>query len=60
VAAFEAESTNPQILMQRAQSLQSAGKSAQACRVYRQIAEGSWQPRFGWIQQQARSQLGSR
>jgi len=60
VAAFEAESTNPEILMQRAQALQAAGKGAEARKVYRQIADGQWQPRFQWVQQQARHQVGSR
>ncbi|MBY0527746.1 MAG: FecR domain-containing protein [Gemmataceae bacterium] len=59
-AAFEAEQTNPQILMQRAQALQQAGKTTEARKVYRQIADGSWQPRFQWMQQQARQQLGVR
>jgi tetratricopeptide (TPR) repeat protein len=58
--AFEAESTNAEILMQRAQGLQAAGRGAEARKVYRQIANGTWQPRFNWIQQQARSQLNGR
>jgi anti-sigma factor RsiW len=58
--AFEAESTNPQILLEHAQMLQQAGRVADAQRLYRQIAEGKWQPRFQWIQQQARWQQGMR
>jgi hypothetical protein len=60
VAAFEAESTNPEILMQRAGVLRSAGKHAEARRLYRQIANGTWQPRFADVQQQARWDLGMR
>jgi hypothetical protein len=60
VLAFEAESTNAQILWERAQSLQQAGKIADAQKVYRQIAEGEWQPRFQGLKYQARYQLGIR
>ncbi|OAI46640.1 hypothetical protein AYO44_11025 [Planctomycetaceae bacterium SCGC AG-212-F19] len=58
--AFEAESTNPQILLEQAQMLQQAGRVADAQRRYRQIAEGNWQPRFQWIKQQAQWQQGMR
>ena len=58
--AFEREPTNPQILMERAQTLQQAGKLMEARKVYRQIADGEWQPRFRWVQQQARWQMGVR
>jgi ferric-dicitrate binding protein FerR (iron transport regulator) len=60
VLAFEAESTNAQILWERAQTLQQAGKIADAQKVYRQIAEGEWQPRFQGLKYQARYQLGIR
>jgi predicted Zn-dependent protease len=58
--AFEREPTNAQILMERAQALQQAGKLVDARKVYRQISDGEWQPRFRWVQQQARWQLGIR
>jgi tetratricopeptide (TPR) repeat protein len=58
--AFEAESTNPQILMEQAQMLQQAGRHAEAMNVYRTVADGNWQPRFQWVKQQARWQLGVR
>ena len=59
-AAFVAEPTNAQILWDRAQSLQQAGKATEARQVYCTLADGQWQPRFRWIQQQARYQLGIR
>ena len=58
--AFDAESTNPQILLEHAQMLQQAGRTADAQRLYRQVADGAWQPRFQWIKQQARWQQGMR
>lgn len=59
-AAFEAEPTNAQVLWDRAQSLLHAGKRAEAGQVLRQLAEGQWQPRFHWIQTQARRQMENR
>jgi ferric-dicitrate binding protein FerR (iron transport regulator)/tetratricopeptide (TPR) repeat protein len=59
-AAFEAEPTNPQILWDRAQSLRQNGQSAQAQKLLRQIVEGDWQPRFGWVRSQAKWQLEGR
>ena len=56
-AAFEAEPTNAQILWDRAQNLRQAGQSVEAARLLRQIAEGRWQPRFTWLQTQAKWQL---
>jgi tetratricopeptide (TPR) repeat protein len=55
--AFEAEPTNAQILWDRAELLQEMGKSKQARKIYRQIADGTWQPRFSWIQRQAREMV---
>jgi ferric-dicitrate binding protein FerR (iron transport regulator) len=55
--AFESERTNAQILWDRAQNLQQSGKFEQARAVYRQLADGTWQPRFQWMAQQARAQL---
>jgi tetratricopeptide (TPR) repeat protein len=59
-AAFEAEPTNAQILWDRAQNLQQAGKRVAAQQVYRQLAGGDWQPRFSSLQVQARWQLENR
>jgi len=56
-AAFAAEPTNPQILWDRAESLRQNGKSAEARKVLRQIVDGEWQPRFGWVRSQAKWQL---
>jgi tetratricopeptide (TPR) repeat protein len=55
--AFEAEPTNAQILWDRATLLQEMGKTEQARAVYRQIADGTWQPRFSWIQTHAREMV---
>ncbi len=60
VAAFDAEPTNPQILWDRAESLRQSGQRAEAQKVLRQITEGDWQPRFGWVRSQARWQLEGR
>jgi hypothetical protein len=56
-AAFEAEPTNAQLLWDRAQNLTQAGRVDEAQKVYRRLAEGPWQPRFAWLQSQARWQL---
>ncbi|HMF13630.1 MAG TPA: hypothetical protein VKE94_15030, partial [Gemmataceae bacterium] len=53
-AAFEAEPTNAQILWDRATNLRQAGKVQEAKMLYRQLAEDTWQPRFAWLQTQAR------
>jgi ferric-dicitrate binding protein FerR (iron transport regulator) len=55
--AFAAEQTNAQILWDRAESLRQAGRWEAARRVYRQLAEGTWQVRFAGLQQQARAYL---
>jgi hypothetical protein len=57
--AWEKEPANAQILWERALNLQEAGKAEQAQPLLRQLAEGKWQPRFGWIQEEARRQLES-
>jgi tetratricopeptide (TPR) repeat protein len=59
-AAFEAEPTNAQILWDRAQTLRQAGRTTEARRLLRQIAEGTWQPRFLGLQAQARAQIGGK
>jgi tetratricopeptide (TPR) repeat protein len=53
-AAFEAEPTNAQLLWDRGDNLRRAGKVAASQAVFRQLADGDWQPRFRWLQQQAR------
>jgi hypothetical protein len=59
-AAFAAEPTNAQLLWDRAQNLGQAGRAAEARSLYRRLAEGTWQPRFNWVQTQARWQLEKR
>ncbi len=52
--AFEAEPTNAQILWERAASLEQAGRRAEARSVYQKLAEGQWQERFRWMQNEAK------
>jgi hypothetical protein len=59
-AAFEAEPTDAQLLWDRAQNLQQAGRKSEANTVLRKIADGDWQPRFSWLKSQARWQLEGR
>ena len=56
-AAYEAEPTNAQILWDRAQNLEQAGKLVTAQQLYRQIAESTWQPRFQCLVAQAKLRL---
>jgi ferric-dicitrate binding protein FerR (iron transport regulator)/tetratricopeptide (TPR) repeat protein len=58
VAAFETEPTNPSILYDRATNLEADGKHTAARAVFRRIAEGDWQPRFKWVQESAKRELG--
>jgi tetratricopeptide (TPR) repeat protein len=58
--AFAAESTNPQILWDRAECLIQAGKPELARAQYQRIANGQWQPRFANLQHQARQRAGER
>jgi tetratricopeptide (TPR) repeat protein len=58
VQAFAAEPTNAQILWERAMTLQQAGRNPEAKKLFQQLADTQWQPRFSWIQAQARRQLG--
>ncbi len=55
--AYRSESTNPQILWDRAQNLLQLGRVNQARDLWRQIAEGTWQPRFQTLVPQARWHL---
>jgi hypothetical protein len=59
-AAFEAEPTNAQFLWDRAENLRQAGRLAAARTLYRQLAEGTWQPRFAGLKEQARWRLERR
>jgi hypothetical protein len=59
-SAFGAEPTNAQLLWDRAQNLKQAGRRAEANKLLRQLAEGSWKPRFQALQKQARWQLDNR
>jgi tetratricopeptide (TPR) repeat protein len=56
-AACEAEPTNAQLLWDRAELLGQAGRREAAEELRRQIAEGTWQPRFQALQQRARQSL---
>jgi Tfp pilus assembly protein PilF len=58
--AFETEPTNAQLLWDRAQMLQNVGRYAESRQVYARLADGQWQTRFQWMQQQARWQMGQR
>jgi tetratricopeptide (TPR) repeat protein len=49
-AAFESEPTNAQILWDRAGNLRQAGQIESARKLYRQLADGDWQPRFRSLQ----------
>jgi tetratricopeptide (TPR) repeat protein len=55
--AFECESTNPQILWQRAQNLLQMGRVEEARALWREIAQGGWQDRFQTLVPQARWHL---
>jgi thioredoxin-like negative regulator of GroEL len=59
-AAFEAEPTNAQLLWDRAENLRQSGRLTQARALYRQLAEGEWQPRFSGLVTQARWALEGR
>jgi tetratricopeptide (TPR) repeat protein len=56
-SAFETEPTNAQILWDRAENLRRLGKNVEAATLFRQIAEGTWQPRFQGLVNQARTQV---
>ena len=51
--AFEVEPTNAQVLWDRAQLLQQSQKFEEARKLFKQLADGKWEPRFNWIQRQA-------
>ncbi len=56
--AFEIEPTNAQFLWDRAEALRVAGRMSDARKVWRQLADGEWQPRFQVHQDDARRRLG--
>jgi ferric-dicitrate binding protein FerR (iron transport regulator)/tetratricopeptide (TPR) repeat protein len=58
--AFDAEPTNAQILWDRAANLQQAGRGAEARAVYQTLADGHWQERFQWIQNEAKRKVSQR
>ena len=59
-AAYQAEPTNAQILWDRAVNLGKMGRTEHANRLYSQIANGTWQPRFQDLQRQAVQQFNQR
>jgi tetratricopeptide (TPR) repeat protein len=56
-AAYQTEPTNAQILWDRAGNLVKLGQPDRARQLIRQIAEGTWQPRFQELQRRAAEQL---
>jgi hypothetical protein len=56
-AGYSAEPTNAQILWDRAEGLRQAGKTLAARKLFRQIAEGTWQPRFQGLKAEAGLQI---
>ena len=57
-AAFEAEPTNAADPVGPCPELQQAGKRVEAQKLFRQLADTDWQPRFQWLKSQARQYLG--
>lgn len=57
--AFNAESTNPELLWKHSEMLRSNGRSDQAKPLLQQIVNGQWQPRFNGVKSKARSTLQS-
>jgi hypothetical protein len=58
--AFTAEPANPQLLLDQAQALEQGGQQQEARRANRRLAAGPWQPKFAWIQREARRKLAGR
>jgi ferric-dicitrate binding protein FerR (iron transport regulator)/tetratricopeptide (TPR) repeat protein len=56
--AAEADPSNAGVLWERVQSLEQAGRTAEARRVLRRIADGTWPEPYRELQRQARSRLG--
>ena len=57
VSAFSTETTNAQILWDRAQLMLETGKAKEAKVLMKQIAEGDWPPQFDSIQTRARQYI---
>jgi tetratricopeptide (TPR) repeat protein len=55
--AFEANPANAEILWNRVQSLLEAGQRQRAQTLLEQLAHGSWEPQYDWIQRQAEQAL---
>jgi hypothetical protein len=55
--AFEVEPTNADILWQQAQMLESSDELDRALKLYQQIAEGDWQPRFSSVKSRAAARM---
>jgi ferric-dicitrate binding protein FerR (iron transport regulator)/tetratricopeptide (TPR) repeat protein len=58
--AGEADPNNGEVVWERAENLQEAGRPAEARQVLRPLADGTWAPQFQELQRQARSRLGER
>jgi tetratricopeptide (TPR) repeat protein len=58
--ASQAEPDNPQILWERAQNLERAGRKADAREVYRLLAVGRWEADFHWMKFEARRRVKGR
>jgi hypothetical protein len=58
--AFAAEPTNAQLLWDRAAYLQQQGQVAESRKLYRQLADAEWQPRFSGLKAQARAAVQGR
>ncbi|MBM80665.1 MAG: hypothetical protein CMJ78_08740 [Planctomycetaceae bacterium] len=56
--AFRVEPTNAQTLWNHASLLESREKPVRANALFKQIAEGDWQPRFANLKRQAQKKLG--
>ena len=56
-SAVAAEPTNAQLLWDRAVNLRQAGRLDESRKLLRQLANGTWQPRFAALQKQAQWQL---
>lgn len=55
--AFDIEPTNAQILWDRAHLKMQLGQVAEAQKLFGDIANGKWDRRFNWMQQQARRHM---
>jgi tetratricopeptide (TPR) repeat protein len=56
-AAFEAERTNAELLCDRIELLDEAGRRDEARTLLKQLAEGDWQPRFQHLQKKAAERI---